>query len=190
MQIYHYHPATLEYIGPGTADPSPLEPGVWLAPAYATMISPPESVAGKVRQFVNGAWVYSNVTEDPVDPEYEPSIEEIATAKLAAINNGKNTALDGGFTHNGILFDSDSKARLAYLEFGFKLNTAPTYSTHWKASAGQWVVMDATLFASLQPAYETHIQSCFIWQAMREQEVAAAVAANDITALKAVAETM
>jgi len=117
-----------------------------------------------------------------------PDIAEIAQAKLAAINNGKNVALDGGFTHNSVLFDSDSKARLAYLEFAHKLSTSPLYSTPWKASTGQWVTMDATLFSALQPAYEQHIQACFAWQAAREMEVAAAVALGSIEGVKAVAE--
>jgi hypothetical protein len=117
-------------------------------------------------------------------------LSSLALAKLAAINNGKNTALDGGFTHNGVLFDSDSKARLAYLEFAHKLSTSPLYSTPWKASAGQWVTMDATLFSALQPAYEQHIQACFVWQAAREMEVAAAVSAGSIEGVKVVAETI
>jgi hypothetical protein len=119
-----------------------------------------------------------------------PDIGEIAQTKLAAINNGKNVALDGGFTHDGILFDSDSKARLAYLEFAHKLSTSPLYSTPWKASAGQWVTMDATLFSALQPAYEQHIQACFTWQAAREMEVAAAVALGSIEGVKAVVDVM
>jgi len=117
-------------------------------------------------------------------------LSTLALEKLGAINNGKNVALDGGFTHNGVLFDSDSKARLAYLEFAHKLSTSPLYSTPWKASAGQWVTMDATLFSALQPAYEQHIQSCFAWQAAREMEVAAAVSAGDVEGVKAVAEVM
>lgn len=117
-------------------------------------------------------------------------ISALAAKKLEAINQGKSAALDGGFVHNGILFDSDSKARLAYLEFGFKLASTPAYSTPWKASTGQWVQMDAALFAALQPAYEAHIQGCFAWQAAREEDVAAAVTAGDVEALRAVAEIM
>ena len=117
-------------------------------------------------------------------------IAALAQAKLAAINEGKNAALDSGFTHNGVLFDSDSKARLAYLELSLKLGQDATYSTPWKASAGVWVTMDAALFAAMQPAYEAHIAWCFAWQAAREQEVAAAVEAGDVEALAAVAEMM
>jgi hypothetical protein len=116
--------------------------------------------------------------------------QALAEAKLAAINEGKNAALDGGFTHDGTLYDSDAKARLAYLELSLKLGQDATYSTTWKASTGHWVTMDAALFAALQPSYEAHIQACFAWQAAREQEVVAAVAAMDVEALRAVEERM
>ena len=115
------------------------------------------------------------------------SLSDAKTAKLHRINDAKNTYLDGGFLHDGVLFDSDSKARLAYLEFAHKLTTTPLYSTPWKASTGQWVTMDATLFAALQPAYEAHISACFAWQAAREMEVAAA---QSVAEVEAVSEAM
>lgn len=34
--VYHYHPATFAYLGQSEADESPLEPGVFHAPANAT----------------------------------------------------------------------------------------------------------------------------------------------------------
>lgn len=126
---------------------------------------------------------------EPYNPPVTP-LGDIYAAKMEAINIGKNAALDGGFTYGGILYDSDSKARLAYLELATKLGQDPAYSTPWKASRGQWVTMDAALFADLQPAYEAHIQACFAWQAEREQELAAAYAAGDRAAMEAVAETM
>jgi hypothetical protein len=139
-------------------------------------------VAGKVRRFVSGAWEYADVVEQPVDPEYEPTLGEAKAAKLTAINDGKNLALDGGFYHDGVLFDSDTKARLAYLELSLKLSQDATYTTAWKASTGVWVTMDATLFMALQPAYEAHIQACFGWQAAREMEVAAAETVAEVEA--------
>lgn len=124
-----------------------------------------------------------------VEP-YNPPLGDIYAAKMEAINIGKNTALDGGFTYGGTLYDSDSKARLAYLELATRLGQDQAYSTHWKASRGQWVTMDAALFAALQPAYEAHIQACFAWQAEREQELAAAYTAGDRAAMESVAEVM
>jgi hypothetical protein len=124
------------------------------------------------------------------DQPQEPSLDDLYTAKMAAIQAGKNAARDGGFTLDGVLYDTDAEARLAYLELATKLVQDPSYTTPWKASKGQWVTMDAALFADLQPAYEAHIQACFVWQAEREQELAAAYAAGDRAAMEAVAETM
>lgn len=56
MDIYHYHPVTKEYLGAGVADPSPLEPGVWLIPAQAVTIAPPAATPGHAVVFENGAW--------------------------------------------------------------------------------------------------------------------------------------
>lgn len=132
----------------------------------------------------------------PVAPCLAPVVpfHDLVAAKLESINNAKNAALDGGFLHDGVLFDSDSKARLAYLEFAFKLGQTPEYSTAWKASTGQWVTMNAELFTALQSSYEAHIQACFAWQAAREQELAAALALEDDAearaALAAIPESM
>lgn len=184
MEIYNYHAETKEYTGQGFADPSPLEPGKWLIPANATTVMPPSPLPGKVRCFDGTAWIYTDIQEESKDPDYLPSLNSLASAKLERINEAKNVALDAGFLlvlgegeeARAVLFDSDAKARLAYLELAVKLGQTPAYSTPWKASRGQWVTMDAALFAALQPAYEAHIQTCFAWQAAREQDVAAALA--------------
>ena len=195
MQIYHYHPETGEYLGDGLADPSPLEPGKYLIPAHATTAAPPTAMSGKVRVW-RGEWMFEDKQpeEQPVDPGYEPSLEEVKAAKLTRINDAKNVALDGGFWHDGVLFDSDYKARLAYLEAATQFQLDPEFSTQWKASTGQWVTMDAALFSALIPVYRAHVQACFAWQGAREQEVAAALALEDEgeirAALLAISESM
>lgn len=54
--VYNYNPDTGEYLGPETAYESPLEPGVYLIPAHATTIAPPEADDGRVAVFADGAW--------------------------------------------------------------------------------------------------------------------------------------
>lgn len=121
-----------------------------------------------------------------VEPYAAPvlPLSEVAAQKLEQIQAEKSRVMDGGFMHDGVLYDSDAKARLAYLELATKLAQTPTYSTQWKASGESWVAMDASLFAALQPAYEAHISVCFTWQAMKQAEVAAALAAEDRFALE------
>lgn len=71
------HRGTGEFLGVSQADPSPLEPGVWLFPAYSYPISPPE-VKGGFAALINrdsngwelvadhrGATVYSTHTGEP-----------------------------------------------------------------------------------------------------------------------------
>ena len=54
--VYNYNPDTGEYLGLETAHESPMEPGVYLIPAHATTIAPPEADAGHVAVFAGGAW--------------------------------------------------------------------------------------------------------------------------------------
>jgi hypothetical protein len=56
MQIWNYHPITGELLGPGVADPNPMEPGEWIMPAHATTASPGDPRAGHVYQFSGSAW--------------------------------------------------------------------------------------------------------------------------------------
>lgn len=54
--VHHIHPETGELLGTSQANPSPLEPGVWLTPAHATQTPPPPEQSGAVRVFSSGAW--------------------------------------------------------------------------------------------------------------------------------------
>lgn len=51
MKIYNYHIESKHYLGSSNADESPLEPGVFLIPASATPIAPPEPQVNKVHVF-------------------------------------------------------------------------------------------------------------------------------------------
>lgn len=82
--IHHYNAETGEYLGPGQADESPLEPGVFLIPAHATEAAPPAEVAGKVRVLEAGAWVQRDIPPPPVEPPPpEPTSEQIAAEQKA-----------------------------------------------------------------------------------------------------------
>jgi len=57
MLVYHYDFKTKEYIGSSQAWPSPLEKDVFLCPANATFIEPPNATSAS--KFIDGKWVVS-----------------------------------------------------------------------------------------------------------------------------------
>ena len=54
--LYAYSPVTGEYIGTCVADPSPLEPGVWLYPACTTDVEPPQTGDREAAIWTGEAW--------------------------------------------------------------------------------------------------------------------------------------
>ncbi len=58
------------FVGVTTADPSPLEPGVFLLPAGAVDAPFPVIPEGKMAKW-NGEWIYEDIPEPEPDPETE-----------------------------------------------------------------------------------------------------------------------
>jgi hypothetical protein len=195
MQIYHYHPTTGEYLGEGTADASPLEPGVYLIPANATATAPPTAMTGKVRVW-RDEWQFEDVQENEQtqDPEYEPSLEEVKAQKLAAIRAARHAVEFGGIMHDGVMYDSDATARAKYGETRDVFALMPEMVVEgWKASDGPdglgvYVTMTKALLDALTLAGAAHDKACFDWERDRQAEVAAALALeNEADARAAVA---
>ena len=61
MEIYNYHPEYKHLTAVSIADESPLEPGVYLIPAYATVIIAPQYGEGFIPIFRGDHW---DVVED------------------------------------------------------------------------------------------------------------------------------
>jgi hypothetical protein len=81
-QVYNYNPENGFYTGSEVADPSPLEPGVFLLPAHATFDAPPETAdANRIPVFRNGAWTViprPPVPQPPRAPEAPPEVQRRA----------------------------------------------------------------------------------------------------------------
>lgn len=117
----------------------------------------------------------------------EETIQDIANQKLAEIQAEKCRVRDGGMIVDGILWDTDTSAISAYMQFMFKLQLNNAASVpNWKASTGVWTVMDGTVLTSLMAEWETLQTSAFNWQKEKEEEVELCLSENDIESLKEV----
>jgi len=138
----------------------------------------PDAWSEQERDYWGVVWVEDEVAEETID--------EILHRKLNEIQLEKNRVRDGGFQHNGVHFDSDAEARLAYLELSIQLSIDPAYSTQWKASSRQWVNMDLDLFNQVLPAYKDHIEFCFEWQGLKEYQLTTAYNSGDKSQLESI----
>lgn len=82
MKIVYQTDAEGFFTGPVQADPSPLEPGVWLIPGGCVDVEPPALSEGQRAQWANGAWVVIDPPPEP-EPEPEPTPEELLAAERA-----------------------------------------------------------------------------------------------------------
>lgn len=103
MQIFHFDPATNAYLGTSMADESPLEPGVFLVPAYATEIEPPVCGEGQRVVFDGAAWRVEAIPQpesppaEPAPAPVTPTIPEVVTmrqARLALLQTGLLTQVN------------------------------------------------------------------------------------------------
>lgn len=127
-------------------------------------VTPPDLFIGNALAY-DGGWAI-------VDAEaISNKMNELKAAKLQAVQAEKVRVRDAGFLVGDTLFDSDLSARTSYTELGLRLSLNPSFETQWKASAGQWVTMDAALYAQVMTAGEAHIAAVFSWQAAKEVEI-------------------
>lgn len=106
MNIHRYHPDTGEYLGTGAADESPMEPGVFLIPAHATEVEPPQPQAGFMRRFVSGEWGYSPIEASETPPSEEPVVT------TAMVNAERDRRIAAGFWFAGTSYDFDDRAKM------------------------------------------------------------------------------
>ena len=108
------------------------------------------------------------------------TVEQVKQKALEQIREEKLKARDGGVLVNGILFDSDSSARIAYNELALLLGNDPSYIVRdWKASDGVWVTMNLPLYNTLMEAGKSHISAIFSWHREREEAIEVAITSAD-----------
>ncbi len=90
MLAYSYNEITREYTGSEEADESPLEPGVFLIPANAVSIAPPDPMEGYRRVWNDTEWDLVLIPPPPAIPEPLPPTAE----EVRAERNGRLFASD------------------------------------------------------------------------------------------------
>lgn len=65
---YHYDPISGALTGMDDSKVSPREPWIYLLPAYATWVEPPPPREGMNVVFIDGRWIYRQVTGTPGVP--------------------------------------------------------------------------------------------------------------------------
>jgi hypothetical protein len=74
---HNYNEVTGAYLGSEEADESPLEPGVFLLPAYSTAIAPPAQQAGFIRTWNGTAWTQVPIPSIPEPEPYVPTEADV-----------------------------------------------------------------------------------------------------------------
>ena len=86
MKIYNYNQSTGVLLNEGVADASPLERDVFLIPANATTIAPPDCPDGHRRAFREGGWIIEPIPAPPQEPEPAvPDANAETRMKIAAL---------------------------------------------------------------------------------------------------------
>ena len=98
MKIYNYHPDYKYFYCESDADPSPLEPGVFLIPAHATDIKPPTCELNQIQIFNETSWdiiedkrgTYYSIQTQQVIENYNPLIspENATTQQPPEVTEG------------------------------------------------------------------------------------------------------
>lgn len=89
MLVYNYAPETGEYLGSSEARVSPLEPDVYLIPACAATVAPPNALEGYAVCWTGSAW--GQVEDHRGQTVYSASGVAMTITALGALPDGYTT---------------------------------------------------------------------------------------------------
>lgn len=153
--LYAYHPETGLPVGQVTADPSPLEPGEWLFPAFATLAAPPSPGGGQVARFVDGAWVIEDV------PAPEPVPEPPPPDLVAHAADRRWQKEVGGIIVAGIPVATDDRSKLMITGARLAAMADPAWTTVWHGSDGGTYPLNVAAMVAISDAVQAHVNGTF-----------------------------
>lgn len=121
---------------------------------------------------------------------YVPDLTELALEKVKTIKEERDKKLSSGIVVDGVLFDTDEKAILAYMRFIIATILNPSITIpDWRASDNTWVTMDATLISKILTKWLQIEPAAFSWQKNKLSEVQSAYENADVTTLSNISTT-
>lgn len=112
MLVYHFDQVTGQHVGMSDADASPLEPGVYLIPAFATDKKPPVAPEGKFASFDGSKWALRDIPTPEQEPEPEPVVLT-DDQRIAALRDAVQEYIDAKARTMGY---DDIKTAVTYAE--------------------------------------------------------------------------
>lgn len=137
------------YLGPTEADPSPLEPGVWLIPGGCVDFEPPTIPDGHVAVWDGGAW---DVVPEPAVSENEETGQAVINPKMVGVEfEGvmcSATAADQAGLAAVLVAIQFQGAAFQPTKFYFENgNTLVITLANWQAFAATWLPFRQSFFA-------------------------------------------
>ena len=150
--IYNWHPITKEFVGTSKADESPLEPGVYLIPSYATQTPIPEGPLeeNKIRIWnsIENKWDEQEIKIKDQKPKLELSISTSLKDENRILDNSSvKKFIDAiepkllfptvvrEFQCNGYEKENDALLKLILEKEASSRPTYPKYSRNWQTEA-------------------------------------------------------
>lgn len=115
------------FVGTTLADPSPMEPGVFLIPAGCVEQAPPEHIDGLVRVWRGNLWSYVNKALEPKEADTPlPTLPEIKAA-LAGDVDDQVAAIYSRWTRFQMAYQEREAAAIAFR------------AANYEGDPGEWI---------------------------------------------------
>ena len=140
--IYNFDQSGI-FIGASSADPSPLEDGVFLIPSNATDVEPPIVAEDQLARFIDGVWIIETIPQ----PTFQspPTPEEVKARIWGLIRSERDRRLQsGGYKVGEKWFHSDTFSRTQQMGL-VMLGASIPENTPWKTMDGTFVTMTQAL---------------------------------------------
>lgn len=189
VTAYAYHPLSGAYLGATAADESPLEPGVWLVPAYATLQAPPAIPPGHAARWDGSAWEV-----EALPPPAGATLEEQRATQDLALARDCAAAITAGVTCEALgapHYYPTSVTDQLNLVGAVTVSLLPGTPVDWtqaltcRDASGEWArrLHTAEQLRAVGLAVVAHVDACRAQLASLRDALAAATTSGEVAAV-------